>query len=325
MAGFRDRRVLVVGDVILDRYVWGKVSRISPEAPVPVVEVSREYARPGGAANVSCNVQSLGGQAILAGVVGEDGASEELVSLLAGMGIGTEGLVCRADTQTIAKTRVFAEHQQVVRVDREPPAPLTEGAAGELCRKVAALAGGVDAVIVEDYGKGAVSQEVVDGVLAAASGPGVPVGFDPTANHSLSFSKLALATPNLKEACAAAGRPGPRVKGGPLSASGLQEMAETLLGNWHAELLIITLGSDGMFLATAGQPGQVIATKAREVYDVSGAGDTVIAAAMLAVGSGATHVEAASLANYAAGVVVGKLGTATCEPSELMDCFRVTE
>lgn len=317
LAGFRDRRVLVVGDVILDRYVRGHVSRISPEAPVPVVDVTAEDARPGGAANVGGNVQSLGGKAVLAGVVGRDAAAEELGALLSSMGIGTEGLLCREDTRTVTKTRVIAEHQQVVRIDREPSSGLSGGATSELCERVSELARGVDAVIVEDYGKGTVSQQVVDALVSATADAGLPVGFDPKMNHALEFARLTLATPNFREACAAAGRA--EFTPGPDSIRELRELGDALLRNWHAEVVIVTLGADGMYVTGGTEAGCMIPTKAREVYDVSGAGDTVIAVAILALAGGASHVEAASLANCAAGVVVGKLGTAMCGPGEILD------
>lgn len=313
----RNRRVLVVGDMILDRYVWGRVERISPEAPVPVVEVTREDARPGGAANVACNVQALGGTAFVAGLVGDDAGAEELQRYLLAAGIHTEGLIRSADTRTITKTRIFAEHQQVVRIDRDPLPTPVEGANKVLCERVRELAAGMDAVIVEDYGKGNVSQAVVDAVMDAVGATKIPVGFDPKDNRALAFSRMTLATPNLREAYAAAGLHDMEAKAcdsGPV----IDRLATQLLRRWNADVVIITLGAEGMFIAGKDTPAHVIPTKAREVYDVSGAGDTVVAAAMLSVAAGASYTEAAAVANSAAGVVVGKLGTAVCSQAELL-------
>lgn len=316
---FQKRRILVVGDLILDRYVCGSVSRISPEAPVPVVRVTDEQRRPGGAANVASNIQRLGGQAVVAGIVGRDQAAEELADILSESGICTDGVIAHDRIRTTVKTRILAERQQVVRVDYEDSPDAAADIAAVLCRKVAGLLDGINGVIIEDYGKGAVTQMLIQTVLDAARASATPVGLDPKDTHELDFSGITLATPNYKEACAAAGL---RISGPdrePESDKRLHEAGDILMRKWNPELLIITLGPYGMYLRPRNADTQVIPTKAREVFDVSGAGDTVIATALLCLVSGANYYEAASLANYAAGVVVGKLGTATCSPQELLE------
>jgi len=322
---FRGRRILVVGDLMLDRYISGSVSRISPEAPVPVVCVRNEHSQPGGAANVALNIQSLGGAAVVAGIVGKDEAAGELEALLSGAGIDTAGMLQHDGIATTVKTRILAERQQVVRVDREcadggMPAELERA----MCERIGELASGVDGIVIEDYGKGVVSQKVVDAVLAAA-GDGIPVGFDPKENHELTVAGVAVATPNYSEALSAAGLgwgvPAPK----PGDSAALASIAEALRAKWKPGLLIVTLGSQGMYMVPEKGTPRMISTKAREVFDVSGAGDTVIAAAVLATVAGADHETATSLANYAAGVVVGKIGTATCSPDELLACVEARE
>jgi len=316
---FAGKRILVVGDLMLDRYVTGVVNRISPEAPVPVVLVTGERALPGGATNVALNIQSLGGQAIVAGVVGKDRASDELLATLKERNIQTDGILSYDSLQTTVKTRVVAERQQIVRVDREDLLEPSSDILKDLCRKIAGLMGGVDGVIIEDYGKGVISQGVVDSAMSASRGSKIPVGFDPKDNETLKMKGITLATPNYKEACAAAGLKEAVIRREPEADPILKEAGDILLEKWDPKLLIITLGAHGMYLVAKREKPQIIPTRAREVFDVSGAGDTVISAAFLALVGGASHYDAASLANYAAGVVVGKLGTATCTPEELIE------
>ena len=316
---FAGKRILVVGDLMLDRYVTGAVNRISPEAPVPVVLVTGERALPGGAANVALNIQSLGGQAIVAGVVGADRAADDLLAALTAKKILTDGVLAYDSVQTTVKTRVMADRQQIVRVDREDLLEPSSAILRDLCKRIAGLAGGVDGVIIEDYGKGAISQGVVDTVMASSKDAKLPIGFDPKENEKLTMSGITLATPNYKEACAAAGLKESVIRREPESDPVLRSAGEILMRNWDPDLLIVTLGAHGMYLVTEGREPQIIPTKAREVFDVSGAGDTVIATAFLCLVGGASHYDAASVANYAAGVVVGKLGTATCTPGELIE------
>ncbi len=315
---FDQQKVLVVGDLMLDHYIHGHVSRISPEAPVPVLHVHREHSVPGGACNVAANVRALGGGASVAGVVGRDAQGEALLRLLRRAEIGTESVVRLSGHPTTVKTRVVAERQQVVRVDWERPAQLTAAQAREFARRLERAMDGVTAVVLEDYGKGVLSQAVVDAVHAAASRRGAPVGLDPKDNYALRFEGLTLAKPNRKEAFAHAGLVDPGPQADPMQDRALLNVASVLLEKWRPRLLMITLGAHGLLLAEPGRPPRHVPTRAREVFDLSGAGDTVIATCMLAIAAGADFHAAAELANYAAGVVVGKLGTATCTRDELL-------
>lgn len=314
---FLGQRILVVGDLMLDRYICGTVNRISPEAPVPVVRVTREHCSPGGAANVAANIQSLGGEAIVAGIVGKDPEAEKLMEIITDKGIRDYGVLAYDGVRTTVKTRILAERQQVVRVDWEDPPEFNADTMRKFCSSVVDAADGVAGVVVEDYGKGVVCQESVDTVLRVAAEQGIPVGLDPKDNHDLKISGIALATPNFKEACGFAGLPDSPLCDEPESDKRLSRAGDILSKKWNPDLLIITLGPHGMYLLCKGEEPRLIPTRAREVFDVSGAGDTVIAAAFLSLVSGANYYEAASLANCAAGVVVGKVGTATCSPEEL--------
>ncbi len=315
---FQRQRILVVGDLMLDRFVYGTVSRISPEAPVPVIHVQHEKAMPGGASNVATNIRALGGQVALGGLLGRDAAGRELREVLIKNGVSTEAILDQVDAHTIVKERIIAERQQVCRVDREEPlrldVPTLDGFSKRLTVEMKKCTGAV----LADYGKGVLQQSVVDGVLAAAKAGNLPVGLDPK-NFALQLSGLTLATPNRKEAFAAAGRPETTPVANPLQDRALLEVGRALLQKWQPKLLLITLGAQGMLLLTADAAPHHVPTRAREVFDVSGAGDTVIATCVLALAAGATPVEAAEVANFAAGVVVGKLGTATCNPAELLD------
>jgi D-beta-D-heptose 7-phosphate kinase/D-beta-D-heptose 1-phosphate adenosyltransferase len=316
---FAGKRILVVGDLMLDRYVTGSVNRISPEAPVPVVLVTGERTLPGGAANVALNIQSLGGQAMVAGVVGKDAAADDLLSSLSQSKIQTDGILAYDSIRTTVKTRVMADRQQIVRVDREDTLEPSSSILKDLCKKIAGLMSDVDGVIIEDYGKGVISQGIVDTVMASSRASKIPVGFDPKENETLKMVGITLATPNYKEACTAAGLKESALRNEPSSDPVLKAAGEILMKKWEPDFLIITLGAQGMYLLTDKKQPQIIPTKAREVFDVSGAGDTVIATAFLCLVGGASYYDAASVANYAAGVVVGKLGTATCSPKELIE------
>lgn len=313
------QRVLVVGDLMLDRYIEGTVSRISPEAPVPVVHVAREKAVPGGATNVAHNVRALGGRASVAGVVGRDEAGDRLRAMLQAEGIGRNAVIRLAGHPTTVKTRILAERQQVVRVDWERPLRWKGRDRSAFLKRLGIECQQADAIVIEDYGKGLIQQDVVDVVLKVARRRGVPVGLDPKDNEDLNVAGISLATPNRKEAFIAAGRDDPGVGPNPLRDEALLEVGRILTRKWKPELLAITLGPHGMLLLERGRPPLHVPTRAREVFDVSGAGDTVIATCTLARAAGASFVEAAEIANYAAGVVVAKLGTATCTPRELLD------
>ncbi len=326
MSGFGRQRILVVGDLMLDRYIHGSVDRISPEAPVPVVQVSRERRVPGGAANVAYNIAALGGHASLAGVIGNDAAGQELLGILKESRIGTEGIRVVQGRPTTVKMRILAERQQVVRVDWDGAPEMAEGDMAAFCRQVRDEIAQCTGVVIEDYGKGVVCQPVMDAVLAAARSRKVPVGLDPKDNEDLCIAGLTLATPNYKEAHACAGVPMRTASSpDPLEDASLQKAAEVLMRKWTPEQLIVTLGPKGMYVVREGHSPHVIPTRAREVFDVSGAGDTVIATCVLAMAAGAGGDEAAVLGNNAAGVVVGKVGTATCSPQELLASVEANE
>ena len=322
VVGCTKARVLVVGDVMLDQYIWGHVGRISPEAPVPVVEFDRESFMPGGAANVARNVHTLGAKTELLGYVGRDDSARRLRKLLGEQDILCDGLLASSARTTSVKTRIIAHQQQIVRVDRETRGAADERDAGRLLATIERSLPGADAVIVCDYGKGVVTQALLDGVHQLCRARGVWLSLDPKPVHELSLLGLSLLTPNRREAFELTGISDGTRNADPLKDSNLLRVAETLLMELSPALLLITLGDLGMLLCQRGQKPFHIPTVAREVFDVSGAGDTVIASFTLAVAAGASPVEAAIFSNHAAGVVVGKVGTATVSPAELAESFR---
>ena len=315
-------RLLVVGDVMLDQFIWGRVSRISPEAPVPVVEFERENFMPGGAANVARNLSALGARTELFGVVGRDAAAGQLRRLLTEQQVDCAGLVPVPSRHTSIKTRVVAHQQQVVRVDRETRGELDGRAIARLVAAIEARLSGAAAVIVGDYGKGVVSQGLLDELRARCRRRGVWLSLDPKPVHHLNLAGLSLITPNRKEAFELSGLPDDTRDANPLRDLNLMRTAGRLLNDLTPALLLITLGEQGMLLCRRGQKPFHIPTVAQEVFDVSGAGDTVIATFTLAIAAGASPLEAAILSNHAAGVVVGKVGTATVTPEELAGSFR---
>jgi len=315
---FPKQHILVVGDVMLDQFLWGKVNRISPEAPVPVVEVSRESYFPGGAANVARNLRALGGRVSVLGIVGDDHAGEVLRNLLTEQGVETEGLLVDDLRPTTLKTRVVAQHQQIVRFDRERVTPLPVTLENVLVGAYERMFDSVSAVVFEDYAKGLLSESLLARLHRMALRRRKVTTADPNARHLLRYSRLTAITPNRMEAFAAAGVASREPAADPLKDEALLQVGKVLLRKWKPDNLLITLGEYGMCLFRAGKKPHHIPTVEQEVFDVSGAGDTAIATLTLALASKARAVEAAELANHAAGVVVGKLGTATCSPGELL-------
>jgi D-beta-D-heptose 7-phosphate kinase/D-beta-D-heptose 1-phosphate adenosyltransferase len=314
---FAEARVLVIGDLMLDEFIWGKVSRISPEAPVPVVNVTGETYYPGGAANVARNLRELGAQTSLMGMVGDDANGERLCRLLAEAGIETRGVQSAAPGHTTVKTRIIARNQQVVRVDREQPAPMTPA---QRARALAFLTGAmkdIDGIVVADYGKGMLDQDLADHICRIAIDKGKVLAVDPHPHTSLVWKGATAIKPNRIEAFNAAGmRLEAPVEPAPADQA-LLAAADELLRAWQPGCLLVTLGEQGMMLFAAGQAPHHIPTRAKEVFDVSGAGDTAIAALTLGLLAGASPQDAADLANRASGIAVGKLGTATVTPAEL--------
>ena len=314
-------RVLVVGDVMLDQFIWGSVSRISPEAPVPVLDFTRESFMPGGAANVARNLVSLATPAELFGVIGQDDAARRLLGLLSEQNIGCDGLVKNSARHTSVKTRIVAHQQQVVRVDRETRGGLDGKTTTALLAEFQKKITGADAVIGGDYGKGVVVQPLLDEIKRTCHDRGIWLSVDPKPVHHLNLAGLSLITPNRKEAFELANLPDDTKNADPFADKNLLLVAERLLSELHPALLLVTLGELGMLLCKRGQPPFHIPTVAQEVFDVSGAGDTVIATFTLAIAAGASSMEAAILSNHAAGIVVGKVGTAVTTPTELLASF----
>lgn len=306
-------RVLVVGDAMLDVYLRGVASRISPEAPVPVVRITEEWRSLGGAANVAANVVALGAACTLAACVGTDGAGHELRNTLRDARIAGDGLIESSVRPTTVKTRVMARHQQVARFDRETDDDLDVTTAARLADRVAGLIPGVDAVILEDYNKGVLTIAVIEAIIAAARAAGKPVVVDPKTRSFLDYRGATVFKPNLIELESALRE---RVR---YDEPAWMEAMRTRLRCDH---LVITLGEEGMAMMTAAGEYVRIPTVARSVFDVSGAGDTVTATIAVALATGASPTEAAVLANHAAGIEVGKLGVATVSPDELRAAVR---
>lgn len=305
------RRVLVVGDVMLDHYIWGNATRISPEAPVPVVEVSRDTYVAGGAANVAVNCKSLGAVTALAGTIGNDEAGKRLRSVLESSGIVAVPLAGKG--ATIIKSRVILQHQQLCRLDREDQPEAYHVNARAAARQLKQELDRCDAVLISDYAKGLVTDELIAGLAMEAKQRGKFVALDPKPKRPMSFTDIDLVTPNRGEAAQLAGvawRPGR-----PFPAD---EICQKIHERHRIKYLVVTLSEDGLLLSSEGKVVRQIPTAAREVADTSGAGDTSLAAMVLALAVGADLETAAHFANAAAGVVVGKLGTATVSPQELV-------
>ena len=315
-------RVLVVGDVILDQFLWGKVKRISPEAPVPVVEFERESFMPGGAANVARNLTALGAGVELFGLVGKDDGARQLRALLKEEKVNGGGLKAVNDRLTTLKTRVVAHQQQVVRIDRETNQTGDLRITRRLLKAVEKDIGGADAIIVADYNKGVVTQELLEGLSGLCRPRGVWLSLDPKPAHQLDVSGVSLITPNRNELFELAGMVDEVRHKNPLRDKQLMAAVKAVQTQYQPALLLVTLSEQGMLLAQRGARPVVIPTMAQEVYDVSGAGDTVIASFTIAIAAGASPLEAALFANHAAGVVVGKMGTATVSPKELSASFK---
>lgn len=313
LATARSVRSVVVGDLMLDRYVVGSVDRISPEAPVPVVRVESESSALGGAANVAHNVVALGGRCAVVGLAGRDDGGALLRRELDRLGVDTAGLIASDDRPTTTKTRVMARRQQVVRFDQERDHPASAELARTLASSVGSLAGGADVLVIEDYNKGVVVPAVIEAVLRAGRDARVPVVVDPKRHHFFDFAGATLFKPNAKELADALGEP---IRPGD---DAWMEDVRTRVGCEH---LLLTLGEEGMALKSAHAPLQRIPAVARSVYDVSGAGDTVTAVLAVMLGAGAGAHEAAALANHAAALEVAKAGVATVSPEEILDHYR---
>jgi D-beta-D-heptose 7-phosphate kinase/D-beta-D-heptose 1-phosphate adenosyltransferase len=306
---------------MLDHFIRGSVGRISPEAPVPVLDFEGESFMPGGAANVARNLTALRVPTELLGAVGRDLAARQLKGLLTEYAIGCRGLLSIRARATSVKTRVVAHKQQIVRIDRETRDGLNAALTRQLLSIAQSMIRDTAAVIVGDYGKGVVTQPLLEELKGICRRHGIWLSLDPKPVHHLNLSGLSLITPNRKEAFELADMPDETRHPDPLADANLMRAAERLLSELRPAVLLVTLGELGLLLCQHGQQPFHIPTVAQEVFDVSGAGDTVIATFTLAIAAGASPLEAAIISNHAAGIVVGKAGTATVAPEELLASF----
>jgi D-glycero-beta-D-manno-heptose-7-phosphate kinase len=313
---FQGTPMLVVGDCILDHYIWGKVNRISPEAPVVVVEVTEEDKRPGGAGNVANNLVALGSSVSMCGIIGDDVSGKEMLELLNSSGITTDSIIIDSSRPTTMKTRVIAHAQQVVRVDREKVVKLEKPYVKKLCDAVSLKLKNIRGIVISDYAKGAIVPELFNIFQQARAGgvfgnKNIPILVDPKHPNFSFYTGVTVIKPNRMEAQEASGI---QVR----DSDSAIDAGRLLLEKWDAEMVLITLGEDGMALISKTTKDALhIHTKAREVYDVSGAGDTVSAVFTLALSVGATAQEAAELANIAAGIVVAEVGTVAVSADQL--------
>jgi D-beta-D-heptose 7-phosphate kinase/D-beta-D-heptose 1-phosphate adenosyltransferase len=309
---FKQQTILVVGDTIIDKFIWGKVKRISPEAPVPIVEVTKETQALGGAANVANNIASLGGKAFIVSAIGKDIDGKLLIEMLKEKGINTDYLVYNPKKPTIIKTRVIATGQQIARIDKEVKGLFASCVQSKIVTNIEKLISTVDAVIISDYEKGVVSPMVLKKTIALARKHKIPVTVDPKIYHFKKYKKITAMTPNEEEAIK--GMNAKNVE----TAEDIAALGKKILKNLHLDAVLITRGEKGMILIESNNKITNIPTRAKEVYDVTGAGDTVISTMTLALAAKAGLQVAAEVANFAAGIVVGKLGTATASSLELV-------
>lgn len=313
-ARFRKTGILVIGDLMVDQYIWGKVRRISPEAPVPVVEVTQENFLLGGAANVAHNVHSLGGKVFIAGTVGQDETGKMLINMLAEKGFNAEGIIIDGSRPTTVKTRVLAHSQQVVRFDREEKSDIGRSTMSLLIEYIKSCLPEIKGIIISDYCKGLITKALIRQINTLATSR-IFVAVDPKIGHFDYYRGVDLITPNLNEASFGSGID---IR----DDESLTAAGRILLRKLQCRAIIITKGEEGMTLFEKNGKVTPIPTCAREVYDVSGAGDTVIAALTLSHSAGIPLKKAADIANHAAGVVVGKIGTAVATPEEIAKSMK---
>ena len=318
---FRDKRLLVIGDVMLDEFIWGRVGRISPEAPVPIVEVEKQSYYPGGAANVARNLREFSDHVAVMGVVGDDLHAEILKGLLTAQDIRLDAVAQLEGYPTIVKTRIIARQQHVVRVDRESHAAPDPACHAAALARFEAMLPDLDAIIIEDYAKGFLTQDFVAQIGALARRAGKIVTVDPNPRNDLRWTGVTAVKPNRIEAFHVLGLPPSETTGPVADDPVLRQAGERLLAKWDTEMVLITLGEQGMLLFRRGLPPHAVEPFHREVFDLSGAGDTAIALFTLALAAGASPEQAAEVGSHAASVVVGKLGTATLTPDELVASF----
>jgi D-glycero-beta-D-manno-heptose-7-phosphate kinase len=312
--GFASKRIAVIGDLMLDRYFWGRVARISPEAPVPVVEVEEESTRLGGAANVANNIASLGGVPIMIGVVGKDTGAELLRTLVKEKDFPIDGIIVDISRPTTIKTRVIAHAQHVVRIDQEEKIDLDTGTQGKVLAALESQIKSLDGIILEDYNKGVLAKGLIKSIIELAKYNKKPITVDPKSNNFFEYQGVSVFKPNRKETEEALGR---RLH----TISDMEGAARDLLKKLTADNVLLTLGEMGMILLERNGSPAHVETRARHVADVSGAGDTVIATLTMAMAAGATIQESASLANYAGGIVCGEIGIVPIEKDILIQAI----
>lgn len=324
LEAFSEQHILVIGDVMLDWFIWGSVARISPEAPVPVVEVQSESRYPGGAANVARNITPFGTRIELAGLYGTDPNGLLLADTLEECGIGTAFCLQDEGMQTITKTRVVARQQQVVRIDREKRRPVSTEQVATLMGALGPVLPELDGIIIEDYGKGFITPELVEALLRAAAPYGLVITVDPKPGNPIEWKGVTTVKPNRSEAFACAGVEDLHRDSGrhPLEDGPLLAVGKALLDQWACHQVLLTLGEQGMLVFTEDGEPILMPAKAREVFDVSGAGDTAIAVYTLCLCAGLSAPYAAGIANLASSIVVGKLGTSPIEKDELLASIR---
>ena len=315
ITALKDRKVLVVGDLMIDEYIWGGVTRVSPEAPVPIVGVTNETLRLGGAANVANNILSLGGQVEVCGLLGDDQMGRWIKSDLKGKNVGIRGIVTSSGRPTTVKTRVIAHDQQVVRVDKEVTTPLDRADEEVILGSVESFLGECGCIVVSDYAKGVITPTLMRELVDLAKRHSVPVAVDPKINQFSIYKGVTVLTPNLFEAAAGAGLVID-------SMDALVEAGHRIIDKLACEYLIITRGDQGMTLFSGRKDYLHIEAFSLQVYDVTGAGDTVISTLSLALASGLSMEEGAHLANVAAGVVVGEVGTVPISSEHMRNRFR---
>jgi D-glycero-beta-D-manno-heptose-7-phosphate kinase len=313
ISNFTRSGVLVVGDVMVDHFIWGKVSRISPEAPVPVVDVQKDSVMLGGCANVLNTIYAMGGRVFVAGVIGADDIGKGLVKQLKEREIDTAGIIVEKGRPTTLKTRVVAHGQQVVRFDQESRKPIPKTSCDKILVYVKALRDKIGAIVISDYGKGVVSRELIDGIKSIAKDSKIFLCVDPKQSDFSIYAGVHVITPNHHEAQRAAGME-------IVNGDDLLKLGETLLTKYDFQALLVTRGEEGMSLFERGRKigHTYFPAQAKEVYDVTGAGDTAMGVLPLALPARADMKEATSLANHAAGIVVGKVGTSTVSREELI-------
>ena len=310
---FSEKKILVIGDLMLDRFIYGTVDRISPEAPVPVVNVVKEIDLSGGAGNVANNISSLGAKVYILSVIGNDLVGSKLKSLLEERGINTEKILIDEERPTTIKTRIIAQHQQVVRVDKESRIKISSKLIEQIIESLNNFIPEMDAVLISDYGKGVIVPETLSTAIKIAIRNNIPITVDPKIEHFMLYRNVTCITPNLQEAIS-----GMRLHKA-VTEEEICDLGKKILHTLDCKSVIITRGEKGMSLFEKSRKPVHIPTRAKEVYDVTGAGDTVIAVLTLCLTTGANLKTSAEIANYAAGIVVGKLGTATVSVNELKD------